>query len=154
MEVNYHAPLVLRRELEVFAPPQMVWDWVSRVDLWKDWHGDISQSVWTGTPGPHGEFRLRIRKVLGVAAKVESWYEPRELGWVGYSWSTTWRQVIRLDGDFRRTLVRIEGSVEGRVYDYAPVRSVVSGQLVRLNEMWLGSLKTQLESEKFRAGRH
>ena len=151
MEVNPHSPLLVRRSLDVFAPPQMVWDWISRVELWQHWHPDIRGSRWLGTPGVNGEFRLRLRTVVAVVGRVESWEERRRIGWVAGFWGTTWRQEFEIEGDFRSTTVLVEGSLEGKMYGIAAVRALGLGQLARTNETWLGALKTQLESEKFRA---
>lgn len=150
MEVNPGAPVIVRGEIEIFAPPEMIWDWLSRVDLWKDWHPEITNSRWLARPGINAQFKWRLRSVLGITARIESWEEQRELGFIGQSWSTTLRQVFRMNGDFRRTHIRAEASVEGPGYGFAPLRAVIGGQLARTNELWLGALKTKLESEKFK----
>ena len=152
MEVNYHAPLLVRRSLDVFAPPQMVWDWISRVELWQHWHPEIGGSKWLGPPGANGAFKLRLRKVVGIVGRVETWEEQKRIGWVADFWWTTWRQVFEIEGDFRSTTVLAEGSLQGKMYSVAAVRTLGLGQLARTNELWLGALKTQLESEKFRVG--
>ncbi len=150
MEVNLSAPLIVRGEIEIFAPPEMIWDWLSRVDLWKDWHPEITNSRWLARPGIDAQFKLRLRSVLGITARIESWDEQRELGFIGQTWSTTLRQVFRMNGDFRRTYILSEASVEGPAYGFAPLRAVIGGQLDRMNGLWLGALKTRLESDKFR----
>jgi hypothetical protein len=150
MDVNMDAPLVVRRQIEVFAPPEMVWDWLSRVDLWQDWHPEVSSSKWLGQPGLNGPFKWRLRKVIGITAKVDSWDELRELGWTGRIWSTKITQVFRIEGDFRRTVIVSEAAMEGAACRFAPVRALALGQLERTNELWLGVLKTKLESEKFK----
>ena len=150
MEVNRRAPLVVRKEIEIFAPPEMIWEWLSRVDLWQDWHPEISSSRWLAGRGVHGTFKWRLRKVLGVTCQMESWNELSELGWVAQVWSSTLRQVFRISGDFRRTRIVAEASIEGPGYGFAPLRSAVQTQLERTSELWLAALKTKLESEKVR----
>ncbi len=150
MDVNRNAPLVVRREIEIFAPPEMIWEWLSRVELWQDWHPEISRSHWAAGQGPNGVLKWRLRKVIGVTAQVESWHEQNEIGWVGHAWSTTVRQVFRIRGDFRKTRIVTEASVEGPGFGFPPLRAVVQSQLERTSELWLGALKTKLESEKTR----
>ncbi|MSQ07929.1 MAG: SRPBCC family protein [Dehalococcoidia bacterium] len=150
MEINHNAPVRVRGEIELFAPPEMVWDWLSRVDLWQDWHPEITNSRWLNRPGMNAEFKWRLRAVLDITSRIESWEERRELGFSGQVWSTTLRHVFRLDGDFRRTRVLSEASVEGSGCGFAPLRALISGQVARTNDLWLGALKTRLESEKFK----
>ena len=150
MDVNRSAPLFVGREIDIFAPPEMVWDWLSRVELWPDWHPDISNSRWLDAPGINAAFKWRLRKVVSITARVETWDECREFGWTGNVWSSTLRQVFWIDGDFRRTRIAAEGSLEGPGCGFSPLRAVAGGQLARTNELWLGALKTRLESEKLR----
>lgn len=150
MEDSRSAPLFVRREIDIFAPPEMIWDWLSRVELWPDWQPDISYARWLDAPGIDAAFKLRLCKVVGITARVKKWDECKEFGWAGNFWSSTLQQVFRLDGDFRRTRIVAEGSLEGSGYGITPLRAIAGGQLARSNEMWLGALKTRLESEKVR----
>ncbi|GEM_PF-1215614 len=151
MNINHDAPVTVRRQIEVFSPPEMVWEWLSRVELWQEWHPEISGSRWLEGRGRNGLFKWRLRKVVGMTCRMESWQEMREVGFVANAWSSTVRQVFRMDGDFRRTRVTAEASVEGPGYGLGLLRSAVQSQLERTNELWLGALKTNIESERVRA---
>ena len=148
MKTYEREPVVIRREIEIFAPPRLVWEWISRVELWSDWHPEVSSSQWLGDPGPDGRFKLRIN-LLGFDAVVTSWREEREFAWAGQSWLTTTRQVFRIDGDFRSTTVVCEQTLDGlgaRVL--APLLQRVAG---RWSEVLLGALKTRIEGAHERA---
>jgi hypothetical protein len=163
LRVNEQAPIYVRREITVFAPPEKVWDWLSRVDLWQDWHPDIAASYWLdedegkrggyggyGSPGQHpapggrmARFRWRQGPVR-VTSLIEAWDVSREIGWVGHAYSAVVRHVFRMDGDFRRTHIVSEQSIEGPPASL--MKPLIRGLAVRTCETWLAVLKTRLES--------
>lgn len=135
--------IVIRREIEIFAPPDVVWEWISRVDLWADWHPEISSSWWVTQPGLGARFKWR-RNLLGVDAAVVSWYESGEFAWEGRSWLTEIRQTFRIRGDYRSTLLSTEFMASGSIVRI--LRLLLVGRIATWNEIWLGVLKTRLES--------
>ena len=146
MQVNDQAPIYIRREITVFAPPEKVWDWLSRVDLWQDWHPEIAASYWLDDHeegGPQARFKWRQGPV-SVTSLIESWDVLREIGWVGRAYSVVVRHVFRLEGDFRRTHIVSEQSMEGPPLSL--MLPVIRGLAVRTSETWLAALKTRLES--------
>jgi hypothetical protein len=154
LRVNEQAPIYIRREITVFAPPEKVWDWLSRVELWQDWHPEIAAAYWLddgGEGGPQARFKWRQGPVR-VTSLMESWDVRREIGWVGHAYSAIVRHVFRLEGDFRRTHIVSEQSIEG-----APVslmRPIIRSLAERTSETWLAALKTRLESIHERSSGH
>lgn len=145
MEINENAPVVLRHRIEIFAPPEKVWDRLSRVELWDEWRHDLSGSRHVRGTGEGSVFRWRHRKIFGTTATFESWKTLRELGWVSEPCGSRFTQVLRLSGDFRKTVVTAEASMEGRMVGNPFLRSLFESQINRTNEIWLGALKTRLE---------
>jgi hypothetical protein len=155
LRVNERAPIYVRREITVFAPPEKVWDWLSRVDLWQDWHPEIAASYWLedggygeqsrrgGQGGQHARFKWRQGPVR-VTSLIESWDVSKEIGWVGHAYSAIVRHVFRMDGDFRRTHIVSEQSIEGPPASL--MKPLMRGLAVRTSETWLAVLKTRLES--------
>ena len=47
MEINRYAPIVLRHQIAVFAPPKQVWERIAQVEFWARWHPDIGRAEWT-----------------------------------------------------------------------------------------------------------
>jgi hypothetical protein len=146
LRVNELAPIYIRREITVFSPPERVWDWLSRVDLWQDWHPEIAASYWLEEGeegGPRARFKWRQGPV-GVTSLIEAWDVHREIGWVGHAYSAVVRHVFRMEGDFRRTHIVSEQSIEG--FPASFMGPVIRGLAVRTAETWLAALKTRLES--------
>ena len=141
------AAIKTRHEIEVFAPPEMVWDWLSRVDLWSDWHPEIDASEWVSDEGL-GVFSIRVRKVLSLTSRIETSRVEREFGWESVLWFTTTRHALRIDGDYRRTTITCETSAEGPLARWTGFSGVFRDEVNRVIETGLGVLKTRLESEK------
>lgn len=141
------AAIKTRHEIEVFAPPGMVWDWISRVDLWSDWHPEIDGSKWVSVDG-RGAFSLRMRKVLSLTSRIETSREEREFAWESGLWFSTTRHVFRIDGDYRRTTITCETWAEGPLARWFGISGMFHSEVNRVIETGLGVLKTRLESEK------
>ena len=125
----------------------MVWDWISRVDLWSDWHPEIDASRWVSNEG-QGIFSIRVRKVLSLTSRIETLRVEREFGWESDLWFSTTRHVFRIDGDYRRTMITCETWAEGPLARWAGFGGVFRNELNWVIETGLGVLKTRLESEK------
>ena len=146
--MNITAPIQTRHEIEVFAPPEVVWDWLSRVDLWADWHPEIVASGWVGESGGRGLFKYRLRKIFHFTCRVETWRELREMSWASRNWFSRTRHVIRIRGDFRRTTITSEAWADGPAPRNRLSRGVFLSEMNRVVETGLGVIKTRLECEK------
>ena len=72
----------------------MVWDWISRVDLWSDWHPEIDDSKWVSDEG-QGVFSLRMRKVLSLTSRIQTQRVEREFAWESAIWFSTTRHAVQ-----------------------------------------------------------
>ena len=146
------APVVIRREIEIFCPPEVVWEWIRRVDLWSDWNSEISSSWMIDSEAVGARFKWR-RKLLGVRGTITSLRPGREWSWVGNYRKIRVTQNFYIDGDFRSTRLSTIAVFEG------PPARLLSPLLrwygSRWCEIWLGTLKTRLESqhERGRSGK-
>ncbi len=125
----------------------MVWDWISRVDLWSDWHPEIDDSKWVSDED-QGVFSLRMRKVLSLTSRIQTQRSEREFAWESAIWFSTTRHAFRIDGDYRRTTITCETWTEGPLAKWAGVSGMFQNEVNRVIETGLGVLKTRLESEK------
>ena len=119
MEIKRHAPIVLRHEIDVFAPPEKVWMWIAQVEFWSEWHPDIGTAYLTDD-------------------------EPNEIGWQASHLFPSHRQVFRLRGDYRQTALTSEASYEGRIAEMMSER--LREPLDQFGQTWLAALKTRNES--------
>ena len=152
MALNDHAPVVIRREIEIFAPPEVIWEWIRRVDLWSDWHPEISSSWYIDDEAIDARFKWR-KKLLGVRGRITSSRPGREWSWSGSYRMIGVSQAFYLDGNFRSTRVSTVTAFEGpSARLLAPILRWYGS---RWCETWLGMLKTRLESqhERGRSGK-
>ena len=152
LTLNDQAPVVIRREIEIFAPPEVIWEWIRRVDLWSDWNSEISSSWLIDDDAVGARFKWR-KKLLGVRGKITSSRPGREWSWTGSYRMIGVSQTFYLDGNFRSTKLSTIAVFEG-----LPARllaPLLRWYGSRWCEIWLGTLKTRLESqhERGRSGK-
>jgi|TARA_B110000263_G_scaffold230140_1_gene224444 hypothetical protein len=146
MEINQNAPIVLKHEISVFAPPQRVWERLAQVEYWSGWHPDIGKSEWTDDePMDRRGFIFGV-KMFRFKAKLRIYDEPLVIGWEAHNIFSTHRQVFRIDGDFRQTVITSEASYEG------PATKLISNRLRtpldRFGQTWLAAIKTNIEAAR------
>ncbi len=135
-------------EIEIFAPPDKVWDWLSRVDMWKSWRHDVTSSYWLEDSENKAIFKWRLKRLIGFKARVIEWRAERGMRWEAVSYGARLNHDLRIHGDYRKTHVSLRVSGSGGPLRLAPSRALLASQLNRSNEVFLGALKTKLEAGK------
>jgi len=109
------APIVLRVECEVAAPPGTVWELMSEVLRWPLWFRRIRYASLDGplTPGTALQWQVDGLRISSVLLEVEA---ERILGWT----------------------LRMMGGKGGMRWTLEPLPS--GGTLVRLEESWTGAM--------------
>jgi uncharacterized protein YndB with AHSA1/START domain len=78
------APVHVRNELEMDAPPEVVWAWLIRAQLWPAWYGNASDVTFlSGTP-PDLSSGTRFRwKTFGIRleSKVQEFVPGERIAW-------------------------------------------------------------------------
>lgn len=135
-------------QIKIFAPPDKVWEWLSRVDLWTSWRQDVSSAYWVKGEGQNGKFKWRLRNLIGFTADVAVWKRERQMRWEATSYKTRVIYDLNIDGNHRGSQVTMNVTGHGGLLKFFPTRAFFSSQLNRSNEIWLGALKTKLEAGK------
>jgi hypothetical protein len=148
MQSNQEAQITARYEIDIFAPMEKVWDWLSRVEMWPSWRHDVTSAYWVNGEGANGTIKWRIRKMLGFTAYVTAWRSEREMRWEAVSYRTQISHVLRLSGDYRQTIVTLDIRGSGGFLKFPIARSIFSHYFNNSNEIWLGALKTKLKAGK------
>jgi hypothetical protein len=142
--INRDAPIVVERKIEIFSPPEVIWQWISRVDLWVDWHPEISSSWLIDDEAIGARFKWR-KKLLGVRCEIVEIAAARRWAWWGRSWGLKAQQEFRLDGNFRSTSLSSTMILEGPTARV--LKPFVRKAATHWTEVWLGVLKTKIESQ-------
>ncbi len=146
MEINRDAPIVLSHEISIFAPPRQVWERLAQVEFWSRWHPDIGSAEWTDDePMDRRGFTFGV-KVFRFNARLRIYDEPLVIGWEARHMFSSHRQVFRLDGNYRQTVLSSEASYEGPAMKMMPER--LRDPLDRFGQTWLAAIKTNIESAR------
>ena len=142
--INRNAPVVVEREIEIFSPPEVIWEWIRRVDLWVDWNPEVSSSWLIDDEAIGARFKLR-KKILGVRGEILEIATGRGWAWHGKCWGVRAHQEFRLDGNFKSTALSSTMSLEGPTT--RALAPVVRKAATHWTEVYLGVLKTRIESQ-------
>jgi hypothetical protein len=142
--INRNAPVVVERKIEIFCPPEVIWQWIRRVDLWGDWNPEVSSSWLIDDEAVGARFKLR-KKILGVRGEIIEIASVRRWAWQGRTWGVKALQEFRLDGDFRSTELSSTMSLDGPTT--LALKPVIRRVAARWTEVYLGVLKTRIESQ-------
>jgi hypothetical protein len=113
-EIDHRAPVKSASELEVDAPPEVVWDVLTRFEDWPSWNPDVKSMSFQGALEPGSEFRWKAgpAKVVSTLQRVEP---PRAVEWTGRTMGIKAFHVWRLEPRNGKTFVRTEESFAGLV---------------------------------------
>ena len=145
MEVDRSAPAVAEAELQVGAPPEVVWDVMADVDRWPEWNPDVKEAMLEGALAPGSTFRWKAGPgtITSTLREVEP---PTAIGWSGRTMGISALHVWRLEPRGEGTLVRTEESWNG-----LPVR-VLRGRMQRTLQQAVDAGLRALKAEAERRG--
>jgi uncharacterized protein YndB with AHSA1/START domain len=143
MQINERAPAVASEEIEVAAPPEIVWNVISEIDAWPQWNPAITQSSLDGALAPGSTFRWKAGPGT-ITSTLRQVDPPHVLAWTGKTFGINAIHVYRLEPAEGGTRVSTAESWEG-----LPVR-LMRG---RMQRMLQDALRTGLEALKREAER-
>ena len=82
MAANQGAPVRGRAEIDIEAPPQVVWDVLTRFENWPNWNPDVKSMSFPGPLAPGTEFRWKAGPgtIVSTLDRIEP---PRYISWRG-----------------------------------------------------------------------
>jgi uncharacterized protein YndB with AHSA1/START domain len=137
------APVHVRNEIEVPAPPGTVWRWLARAVSWPEWYPNASR---VEIEGGGSELRAGARfrwSTFGVAlsSRVEEFEPPSRLAWTGrgtgvdvyHAWLLTPSDVgchVETEESQYGTLARLDHALRPR-------------RMARWHQVWLERLRSR-----------
>ncbi len=106
------APVRSRREIEIAAPPEVVWDVLTQFEQWPQWNPDVRSMSFGGPLAPGSEFRWKAGPgtIVSTLERVEP---PRAVVWRGRTMSIKAIHEWRLEPHERGTRVETEEAFSG-----------------------------------------
>jgi hypothetical protein len=95
-----------RAEIDVNAPPQVVWEVLTRLDNWPNWNPDVKWMRFEGPLAPGTEFRWKAGPGT-IVSRLDRVEAPRHISWHGRTLTIDayheWWLEPRNGGTFVRT---------------------------------------------------
>jgi uncharacterized protein YndB with AHSA1/START domain len=140
--VDERAPVRAASEIEIAAPPEVVWDVLTAFDQWPEWNPEVKSMSYTGPLEPGTQFRWKAGPgtIVSTLERVEP---PRLVSWTGRTMSIKALHVWWFEPRAGGTWVRTEESFDGllaRVF-----RGPLWKQLEKSLREGLGHLKAEAE---------
>jgi uncharacterized protein YndB with AHSA1/START domain len=106
------APVRSRREIEIAAPPEIVWDVLTRFEEWPQWNREVKSMSFDGPVAPGSEFRWKAGPGK-IASTLEQVEPPRLISWRGRTMSIRAMHEWHLEPRDGGTFVQTEETFSG-----------------------------------------
>ena len=131
-----------RREIDVAAPPDVVWEVLTDFDRWQEWSPEVKSMSFDGPLAPGAMFRWKAGPGT-IVSTVEEIDRPRYIRWRGRTLSIAAVHEWRFEGRDGGTHVETDESFSGMLVRL--LRGSLQKQLDRSLEDGLGHLKREAE---------
>jgi uncharacterized protein YndB with AHSA1/START domain len=108
------APVRGASEIEITAPPEVVWDVLTSIERWPSWNPSVKSVAMQGDLAEGSTFRWKAGPgtITSTIQRIEA---PRLIEWTGKTLGIDATHVHTLEPQAGKTLVRTEESCEGLV---------------------------------------
>jgi uncharacterized protein YndB with AHSA1/START domain len=100
------APVRSKREIEIAAAPEVVWDVLTHFERWPEWNPQVKSMSFDGPLAPGSEFRWKAGPGT-ITSTLEQVEAPQRVSWLGRTKSIRaiheWRLEPRDGGTFVET---------------------------------------------------
>jgi hypothetical protein len=107
------APVRSKREIEIAAPLEVVWDVLARFEQWPEWNPQVKSMSFDGPLAPGSEFRWKAGGPGTIISTLEQVEPPRHVSWLGRMMSIKAVHDWRLEPRDGRTFVETEETYSG-----------------------------------------
>jgi len=140
--MSREAPVRSKREVEIAAPPEVVWDVLTGFGQWPEWNPDVKSMSFEGPVAPGSTFRWKAGPGT-ILSTVEEVDPPRLVRWRGRTMSIEAIHEWRLEPTSSGTRVETEESFSGLLARL--FRGSLQKTLDRSSEQGLEHLKGEAE---------
>jgi hypothetical protein len=131
-----------KREIQIAAPPEVVWEVLTDFDRWQEWNPEVKSMSFDGPLAPGAMFRWKAGPGT-IVSTVEEVEGRRYIRWRGRTLSISAIHEWRFEGRDGRTHVETEESFSGMLARL--LRGSLQKQLDRALEEGLEHLKREAE---------
>ena len=136
------APVKSTAEIDIAAPPQAVWEVLTRFDNWPNWNPDVKSMAFDGPLAPGSTFRWKAGPGT-IVSKLDRVEPPRYISWHGKTLTIDAYHEWWLEPRDGGTHVRTEESFSGILARF--LRGTLQKTLDKSLAEGLGHLKREAE---------
>ena len=114
VDVDRSAPAIASSEIQVAAPPEVVWDVLADFSSWPEWNPDVKSLTVEGPVAEGTEFRWKTGP-LSIRSTLRHLERPRLIAWTGDALGISAVHVWRFESRNGGTWVLTEESWAGPV---------------------------------------
>ena len=107
-----NAPVFASGEIQIAAPPEVVWDVVANIDQWPEWNPGVSDVSLDGPIAAGTTFKWKAGRSK-ITSKFERVDRPRSIAWTGKTIGIPAKHVWEMEPVDNGTLLRTEESWGG-----------------------------------------
>jgi uncharacterized protein YndB with AHSA1/START domain len=149
MEINSNAPLVDQHSIVIHAPRGVVWQLLTEIERWPEWHPGITRAHLDGPLAPEMVFRWTSGG-MAIVSTIRDLEPEQRFGWTGKTLGTSAQHVWTLEETVDGTRVATAESMSGwLVY---PVKMITPRFLADALHTWLAALKQAAEAQPISVG--
>lgn len=100
-EINESAPVIGRRQTEIDAPAEHVWDVLTAVESWPTWNPDVKSVSLEGEIAKGKSFRWKAGPGT-ITSTIRQIDAPRRIAWTGKTFGINATHVYRLEAGTER----------------------------------------------------
>jgi uncharacterized protein YndB with AHSA1/START domain len=106
---NTSAPVLGQSEIEIAAPPELVWEVLTTIERWPDWNPAVKKVSMRGglTEGTIFRWKAGPGTISSTIQRVEP---PRLIAWTGQTFGIKANHVYTLEPRDGKTFVKTEES--------------------------------------------
>lgn len=112
MEIDPDAPAIASSEIEVAAPPEVVWDTLADFERWPRWNSEVKSLSIVGPVAEGTRFKWKTGP-LSITSDLREVRRPSLIAWTGHAFGIDAVHVWRFEPRDAGTLVHTEESWSG-----------------------------------------
>ena len=114
MEIDHTAPAVAEGQIQIDAPPEVVFEILSDLSGWPSWNSEVRSISVSGPVQPETRFRWKAGGAT-MSSRLEVVTPPSEIGWTGKAMGINAVHVFQLEGRNGGTLAISQESFRGLI---------------------------------------
>lgn len=137
-----NAPVHCLLSVTIAAPPERVWNVLTRIDAWPQWFGAISDVQCNGAVQPGTAFKWKVSGAA-ISSVFHTVKQHERLGWQGKSMGATAIHNWKIEPLGKDSVVYMEESMDGFLVKL--LRKMMNRNVKTGGENWLQALKAECE---------